>query len=92
MDGVLDAAPHAHQESDYRADQKNDEKDFRDAGSADRDSAKAKNCSNQGDYEEDGGIVKHDRNSCIGQYSAEFECPAKASAVQSEGVVGSCRT
>jgi hypothetical protein len=65
---ALSAATHAHQETDDGADQKNDEKYFRDTGSANRDSAKAEHRGNQGDDEEDYGIVKHDPTSGCGQY------------------------
>ena len=61
---ALDAAAHTHQEGNHRADQENDEKYFRDAGGADRDSTESKNCGNQGNDEEDSGIMKHDRTSC----------------------------
>jgi hypothetical protein len=61
VNDALGAATQAHQKTDYRADEKNDEQYFRDAGCADRDSAKTKHGGNQSDDEKDYGIVKHDR-------------------------------
>jgi hypothetical protein len=58
---VLDPAAQAHQESNHRADQKHDEQDFRDAGSANRNSAEAKKRGYQRDYKKYSGVVKHVR-------------------------------
>src|ERR1700727_2454763 len=60
---VLDPAAQAHQECNHRADQKHDEQDFRDAGSADRDSTEAKKRGDQRYNEKYSGIVKHVRTS-----------------------------
>jgi hypothetical protein len=60
---ALDPTAQAHQESNHRADQKHDEKDFRDAGCADSDSTEAEKRGNQCDNEENNGIVKHVRTS-----------------------------
>jgi hypothetical protein len=63
-------------------------------GSADRDAAKAKEGGNQSDDEEDDGVLKHDRTSCNrGRISApKAKYPRTGRVLQSEGVVGLCRT
>jgi hypothetical protein len=55
----LDPTTQAHQEGDDGANEKYDEQNLRDAGSADRDTAKAEECGNERNYEKDHGIVKH---------------------------------
>jgi hypothetical protein len=58
------AATDAHQKTDQRADQKNDEQYFRYAGGAGGDATEAEYGSHQGNDEEDNGIMEHDRTSC----------------------------
>jgi hypothetical protein len=69
---ALDPTPQAHQESNHRADQKHDEKDFGDAGCADSDTTEAEERGNQRDNEKNHGIVKHmDTSSDLKQQPAD---------------------
>jgi hypothetical protein len=69
---ALDPTAQAHQESNHRAYQKHDEKNFRNAGCADSDTTEAKECGNQRDNEKNDGIVKHvDTSSDLEQQPAD---------------------
>lgn len=57
----LNASTQTHQEAHDRADQKNDEQDFCDSGSANRNAAESEKRRDEGDDEKHNSIMKHVR-------------------------------
>jgi hypothetical protein len=60
--GLLNPRPSVHQERHDRSYEEHDEQNFRDAGSAGGDPAKAEHSRNQRNHQKHDGIMKHDNS------------------------------